>query len=83
MTNYFRWLCCTSRIVPAMCWWLAVSSAQSAVITNATAVNVSPSGFSVFWRAPASSTPSIEVFADAGGVTNLAGQLGKEAFPLH
>ena len=83
MTKHFRWLCYTSRMVLAVCCWLVVSSAQSAVITNATAVNVSPSSFSVFWRAPASSNPSIEIFADAGGATNLAGRLGIEAFPLH
>jgi hypothetical protein len=68
-----------------LCCWLSLSafSAKAAVITNVTAVNVTPSSFSVFWRAPASTTPSIEVFADAAGATNLAGQLGVEAFPLH
>jgi len=65
--------------------WLAYFAlpAAAATITNVTVVNVTPSSFSVFWRAAAETTPSIAVFADAGGVTNLAGQVGVEAFPLH
>jgi hypothetical protein len=55
----------------------------AAIITNVTAVNVTPTSFSVFWRAPADTTPSLQVFADASGTTSLAGQLGIEAFPLH
>ena len=71
----FRLLCC----------WLALSafSADAAVITNVTAVNVTPSSFSVFWRAHSGTTPSIEIFADAAGATNLAGQVGIEVSPLH
>jgi hypothetical protein len=73
-----------SGAVLALCGglaWAALSASGS--ITNVTVVNVTPSGFSVFWRAAADTTPSIAVFADAGGVTNLAGQVGIEAFPLH
>ena len=61
--------------------WGALPAAGS--ITNVAVANVTPSSFSVFWRAGADTTPSIGVFADAGGVTNLAGQVGIEAFPLH
>ncbi|HET7625606.1 MAG TPA: hypothetical protein VFM25_10105 [Verrucomicrobiae bacterium] len=50
-------------------------------ITNVTVVNVTPSGFSVLWRAT-NSTPSIAVFSDPNGTTNLAGQVGIETFPL-
>ena len=55
----------------------------AAVITNVTPVNVTPSSFSVFWRAPADTTPSIAVFSDAAGTTSLAVQLGLEMFPVH
>jgi hypothetical protein len=62
---------------------LACVALSAGAITNVTVVNVTPSSFGVFWRAAADTTPSIAVFADAGGVTNLAGQVGIEAFPLH
>jgi hypothetical protein len=73
----------TSIVLVLCCWlaWTALSAA--ATITNVTVVNVTPSSFSVFWRAAADTTPFIAVFADGGGVTNLAGQVGIEAFPLH
>ena len=63
--------------------WVAgfCQTTRADVITNVTVVNVTPTSFSVVWRAT-NSTPSIAVFADAGGVTNLAGQVGIEAFPL-
>jgi hypothetical protein len=67
----------------ALCSWLPSISGLAAVITNVTAVNVTPSSFSIFWRAPADTTPSIAVFADAAGTISLAGQVGIEAFPLH
>lgn len=51
-------------------------------ITNATVVNVTPASFSLFWRT-SRSTPSIAVFADAGGVSNLTSQLEIESLPLH
>ena len=68
----------------ALCGWLAWAALPAAAITitNVTVVNVTPASFSVFWRT-AGSTPSISVFADAGGLTNLAGQVGIEPFPLH
>lgn len=68
----------------ALCGWLAWAALPTAAIaiTNVTVVNVTPASFSVVWR-PAGSTPSLAVFADAGGLTNLAGQVGIEPFPLH
>ncbi len=68
----------------ALLSWLAWSAAPALAlsITNVTAVNVTPTSFSVVWRANAS-VPSIAVFADPGGVTNLAGQVGVETYPLH
>ena len=61
--------------------WAAVQVAGAAVITNVLPVNVTPTSFSILWRAYGA-TPSIAVYADAAGVTNLSGQLGIEAFPL-
>ena len=55
--------------------------ARAQALTNFTVVNVTPTSFSVIWHAT-NAAPSIAVFADAGGVTNLAGQVGVEAFPL-
>ena len=56
------------------------------VITNAAAVNVTPSGFSVTAAVSpaltASATTVISVFSDPGGVTNLAGQVGIEYVSL-
>lgn len=66
-----------------LCAWCLCLSARADNSTNDfTIVNVTPTGFSVLWRATNGATPSIAVFADAGGVTNLAGQVGIEAFPL-
>lgn len=72
-------------VVLVLCSWLAWTAlpAAAGTITNVTVVNVTPSSFSVFWRAAADTTPSIAVFADAGGLTNLVGLVGIEAFPLH
>ncbi|MGH7952573.1 MAG: hypothetical protein ACREFE_11740, partial [Limisphaerales bacterium] len=61
-------------------WFCQLAHAD--LITNVTIANVTPTGFSIIWRAT-NSTPSIAVFADSGGTINLAGQLGVEAFPLH
>lgn len=56
--------------------------AQANSITNVTVANVTPTMFTVIWRAP-QSVPSISVYADSGGTTNLQGQVGIELFPLH
>jgi hypothetical protein len=57
------------------------------VITNVQTVNVTPSGFSVVASvSPAitsSTTTVISVFSDPGGVTNLAGQVGVQLYPLN
>lgn len=61
--------------------WASAQAAGGAIITNVLPVNVTPTSFSILWRA-FNSTPSIAVYADAAGITNLSGQLGVEAFPL-
>ncbi len=73
-----------SGLALACCGWLAWTAlpATASAITNVTVVNVSPASFTVFWRAT-DVNPSIAVFADAGGLTNLTGQVGIEPFPLH
>jgi len=67
--------------------FLAWSAAAQIVITNVTAVNVTPAGFAVVASVSPPVSPavtaSISVFADAGGATNLAGQVGVELYPLH
>jgi hypothetical protein len=73
----------TKFLLAGFCWLALADTTAYGAITNATPVNVTPSGFSVVWRARADSVASISVFADAAGVTNLAGKVGIEAFPLH
>ena len=76
-----RWL--------ALAWlFLAVHPVLGQItFSNVTVVNVTPSSFSVVWSAssapPSLLTPVLSVFADAGGVTNLAGQVGLEYYPLN
>jgi hypothetical protein len=53
------------------------------IITNVSVVNVSPSSFSLVWANSSVVAPSVSVYADAGGLTNLAGQVGLELYPLH
>lgn len=79
LTGWKRWL----RGLAVLGTFALMSLTASGVtITNVAVANITPSGFDVVWRAE-SSTPAIAVFADAGGVTNLARQLGIEAYPLH
>ena len=78
-TVFQRWF---SSLTAAGAFALLCFTASGVTITNVSVVNVTPSGFDVVWRVE-SSTPSIAVFADAGGVTNLAHQVGIEAYPLH
>ncbi len=67
--------------------WGTSFAFASTSITNVSAVNVTSSGFSVVWvDSPAlsgSQMPAISIFADAGGVTNLAGEIGVEWYPLN
>ena len=65
----------------------ACGAAAQIVISNVAAVNVTAAGFSVVATVSPPVGPgvtaSLSVFADAGGVTNLAGQVGVEYYPLH
>ena len=76
-----RWL--------ALAWllWIVHPALGQVTISNVTVVNVTPSSFSVVWSAVSAShsalTPVLSVFADAGGATNLAGQVGLEYYPLN
>ncbi len=79
----------TPRIAPAavlaVCALLQpiASALAASAFNDVRVVNVTPSSFSVIWEGIADAAPSIEVFADPGGQTNLAGRLGTQAFPLH
>lgn len=78
-TILHRWF---SSLAAVGAFALLCFTASGVTITNVSVVNVTPTGFDVLWRVE-SSTPSIAIFADAGGVTNLAHQVGIEAYPLH
>lgn len=70
------------------CWMLALlfcvgTWRSQGSITNVSVVNITPSGFSIVWAGTVSATPSVSVFADAAGSSNLAGVVGIEFFPLH
>jgi hypothetical protein len=60
---------------------LAVPALAATAITNVTLANVTPTSFSVVWRAPAS-TPALAVFADPAGTTDLTGHLAIDLYPL-
>jgi hypothetical protein len=55
--------------------------ANAAAITNVTVANVTPSSFTLVWSMEG--TPSVDVFADAGGTSNLVGVAGLEWDPVH
>lgn len=57
--------------------------AAQVVITNVSVVNVTLSTFSVVWAGSASVSPSISIFSDAGGTSNLTTQLGIQWYPLN
>ncbi|MGC8743840.1 MAG: hypothetical protein ACP5T0_08180 [Verrucomicrobiia bacterium] len=61
-------------------WSIAPAWGES--ITNVVVANVTPSMFTVIWRAP-QSAPGINVYADQNGSANLQGEVGIEYFPLH
>jgi hypothetical protein len=61
----------------------AAGQALALTVTNVTTVNVTPAGFSVVFATSEPATPGLSVYADAGGVTNLAGLVGIEPLPLH
>jgi hypothetical protein len=59
----------------------AAAHTGAAPITNVTVANVTPSSFSLVWSMEG--TPSLEVFSDAAGTTNLAGIAAIEFDPIH
>jgi hypothetical protein len=67
--------------------FIAWSAGAQVVVTNVQTVNVTPSGFSVVAAVSRSSLSStstvVSVYSDPGGVTNLAGQVGIEMYPLN
>ena len=67
--------------------WSACSAIAQINISNVATVNITPSSFSLVWFGSSTNkspgTPSISVFADSAGLSNLAGQLGITFFPLH
>jgi len=62
---------------------LPASSTAGPVVTNVAVVNLTPGTFSVLWYATPGTVPTLNVFADPAGHTNLAGQLGIEYYPLN
>jgi len=73
-----------SRILVAFLMVAGALAGNAAVtITNVQPVNVTPTSFGVVWRAGVNYTPSIAVFADAAGKSNITSQLGVTLYPLH
>ena len=62
---------------------MAISSLSALTVTNVLPVNVTPSGFSVVFTTSEPAASGLSVYADEGGLTNLAGQVGIEPLPLH
>ena len=62
---------------------LSANRTLGLTITDVTAVNVTPAGFSVVLTASEPVTAGLVIYADASGATNLAGQVGIEPLPLH
>ena len=60
---------------------LCYQASAALVLTNISVVNVTPGSFSIVGSA--SVAPTISVFADSGGASNLAGQVGIEFYPLY
>ena len=74
----------STRFLPALSLWFCAGAFASPAITNVSVVNITSASFSVVWITSTNSLPpGISVFADANGVTNLAGQVGIEYYPLH
>ncbi|MGC9037027.1 MAG: hypothetical protein ACP5K7_14500 [Verrucomicrobiia bacterium] len=75
----------SEKVTRAICvavLFFAIGIARADSITNVVVANVTPSMFTVIWRAP-QSVPGLNVYADANGNTNLQGEVGIEYFPLH
>ncbi|HEX7863034.1 MAG TPA: hypothetical protein VF773_22070 [Verrucomicrobiae bacterium] len=77
----------SNRIRKALCFALQLATGalalHAATITNVNVVNVTPSSFSLVWRTAQSSVSEVQVFADAGGQSNITSVLGVEFYPLH
>ena len=74
-------------LVMMLCLFSAAHSAMAQIaLTNVTAANVTPDSFSIVGIV-SKPTPltniTVSVFADPGGVTNLAGLVGIELYPLN
>lgn len=68
--------------------WLAGALLLAALqcragLTNVSVVNITASGFSLVWTGTASGVPSVSVFSDALGSSNLTGVVGVELDPVH
>ncbi len=76
-----------ARLGAGLACFLAWSAGAQILLTNVMTVNVTPSGFSVIAAVSPAVTSStstvVSVFSDPGGVTNLAGQVGVELYPLN
>jgi len=59
------------------------ATARALTIDSGMAVNTTPTQFDVFIRTSEPATSWLEVYADAGGATNLAGTVGLEVDPVH
>lgn len=62
---------------------LCAASAQALTIDTGMAANATPTQFDLFIRTSEPAASWVEVYADAGGATNLAGTVGREATPVH
>jgi len=71
----------TTRILAGCLLLAGMVAARGAIVTNVTPVNVTPASFSILCRSALNI--SLEVFADAAGVSNLTSQLEIESYPIH
>src|SRR5580698_699650 len=74
-------------LVLMFCLFSAARPATAQILlTNVSTANVTPSSFSIVGAVSKSvsfTNITISVFADAGGVNNLTGQVGVELYPLN
>jgi len=73
----------SALLAGAMALFYVRPIAAQVVITNVSVVNVTPSTFSVVWAGSQSITPTISIFSDAAGTSNLTTQLGIQWYPLN
>lgn len=71
------------------CRWLVLGGCllalnlPGATLTNVTAANVTPSGFSVVWTGSSGLRPALAVYSDAKGSNSLNGTVGVETNAVH